>query len=254
MVGWRDVALSTEKLVGIEVRLVVKLLLVDGQCMFREAFEVLVSRHSDLQYAGGCDSAKEAVELVERTTPDLVIMELPLRGESGLMVARSLLARWPLLKVMFLTMHSRAHYAAEAFAIGVKGYALKAESSSAVFEAARLIVAGGEYLSPAIDRLDVDAQTQKAAVVQATLRHRAGSTKAAHDPLSMLSKRETQIFWLLIQGHDNTEMAHSLGIRIRTIETHRAHIFQKMELHSLTDLLRFAVLRGYVLAENHLVA
>ena len=212
-----------------------KLALVDGHQLFREGFGMLVAKHPDMTLAGHVASPEAAYALVDATAPDVIVMEVTLVGGSGLLAGRELLRRGPGRRLMYLTSYNVNEYAAEALHLGAKGFALKTQSADDVFGAIRTVGGGGQYLAPTMPRDEIDELMRK---------RKDASPSSARDPLLPLSHREKEVFGLLVHGDGNHAVATRLGISVRTVETHRAHILRKLNVHSLSDMVRLAVRHG----------
>jgi DNA-binding NarL/FixJ family response regulator len=206
-----------------------QLVLLDDHPLFREGLRAVLDADGTFDVVGEASDAEQALALVANKRPSVVVADVSLPGTSGIDFARALQRRSPGSSVLVLTMHASPELAAEAFAAGARGYALKAEPPSAIVEAIRTVARGERYLSPTIPR---DA-----------LERRPG---ASNDPLDGLSPREKEVFRLVVKGYSNDNIARELDISIKTVQTHRAKINHKLGVHSTGELVRFAALRGLV--------
>lgn len=206
-----------------------RLALVDDHRLFREGLRAVLAREPDLEVAGEAEDARGAYELVEQAQPDVVLMDVGLRGMNGIAATRELARRRAPGRVLMLTMHAGEDFVAQAFTAGAAGYALKSQSSPEIVEAVRVVARGRAYLCPQISRLAVEDFLR-------------GRRDEEHDPgpCDTLSPREREIFDLLVRGHSNAMVAKELCISVKTVETHRAHILKKLHVHSMVELLRFA--------------
>ena len=210
----------------------VKLALVDAQRFFREGFKSLAAHRTDLTVVGETGSAGEVDALVESTNPDVVVMEVFLGGASGFETGRRLLRRFPHRRLFFLTTAARREWVAEAVYVGAKGFALKSEASSEVFDAIYHVSQGRDYMTPRIQREEVET----------LVRHRKATGERG--PIESLSPREREVFKLLVHGNGNGAIARQLTISVRTVETHRAHILRKLHQHSLSGMVQTAMDHG----------
>ena len=210
----------------------VKLALVDGQKLFREGFRLLAARRPELEVVGATGNAAEVEALVEATDPDVVVMEVFLGGTSGFETGRKILRRSPQRRLFFLTTTARREWVAEAVFVGAKGFALKTESADSVFEAIKHVSEGRDYVTPRIPREEVET----------LLARRRDSGE--HGAIETLSPREREVFKLLVHGNGNGAIARQLGISVRTVETHRAHILRKLHRHSLSGMVQTAMDHG----------
>jgi len=177
---------------------------------------------------GEAGDAKTAVFEARSTKPDVILLDVVMPGTSGIDATPQLLHEQPDAKVLILSMQDDPRYVREAFEAGAAGYVLKEAADSEVVAAVREVAAGGRYVNPALGARLVAADTE-------------ARKRAAEDPLS---EREREVLRLLALGHTNQEIAKMLYISVRTAETHRAHIMQKLSLHSRADLVRYALANG----------
>lgn len=205
------------------------LLLVDDRELFREGFRLLLGTQPDFEIIGEASAAPQAYALLETRPADVVVISNDLNGLGGTAVTREILRRQPKSKVLILSSRSDDDGVHQALAAGARGFALKQQPSSQVFEAVRAVAAGHVYLAPPISHL----------VLNDHLRLRRGETTQA-GPCDILSRRERDVFELLVRGHSNRRIARLLGISPKTVETHRAHVLRKLGVHSIVDLIRFA--------------
>jgi len=205
------------------------LFLVDDRELFREGFRLLLTTQADFEISGEADRVPQAYDSILQRRPDVVVISSDLDGVGGTTVTRELVRRWPDGKVLMLSSRRDDDGVHQALAAGARGFALKQQPSAQVFEAVRAVALGHVYLAPAISHL----------VLQDHLRLRRGETTQA-GPCDALSRRERDVFELLVRGHTNRRIARMLGISPKTVETHRAHVLRKLGVHSIVDLIRFA--------------
>ena len=205
------------------------LLLIDDRELFREGLRMLLGSQPDFEISGEAGSASDALRLLEGQRPDVVVISSELDGVGGTTLTRELLKRQPASRVLMLSSRSDDDGVHQALAAGARGFALKQQPSTQVFEAVRAVAAGHVYLAPPISQV----------VLQDHLRLRRGETTQA-GPCDALSRRERDVFELLVRGNSNRRIARMLGISPKTVETHRAHVLRKIGVHSIVDLVRFA--------------
>ncbi len=206
----------------------IRVLVVDDHAVVRSGIRSLLAAEGDLEVVGEAGNARDAVFEVRALRPDVVVLDLVMPGEGGIEVLPRLLREVSGLKVLVLSMQDDPRYVREAFAQGANGYVLKEAADAEVVGAVRLIAAGGEYVHPALGARMVAADAQARAAALA-------------DPLS---EREREVLRLLALGHTNQEIAKQLYISVRTAETHRAHIMQKLGLSTRAELVRHAIAHG----------
>jgi len=206
----------------------VRVLIVDDHAVVRAGLAMLVNAEDDLEAVGEAGSAREAIFEARSTKPDLVLMDVMMPDQSGLEVVPQLLKEHPEAKVLVLSMQDDPRYVREAFEAGASGYVLKEAADAELVAAIREIADGGRYVHPELGARLVAAET-------------AERRRAEEDPLS---DREREVLRLLALGHTNQEIAKELYISVRTAETHRAHIMQKLRLSSRAELVRYALSQG----------
>jgi len=205
-----------------------RILIVDDHAVVRAGLAMLVNAEDDLEVVGEAGSAREAIFEARSTKPDVVLMDVMMPDQSGIEVVPQLLRELPEAKVLVLSMQDDPRYVREAFEAGASGYVLKEAADTELVAAIKEVAAGGRYVHPELGARLVSAET-------------AERRRAEEDPLS---DREREVLRLLALGHTNQEIAKELYISVRTAETHRAHIMQKLRLSSRAELVRYALDEG----------
>jgi two-component system response regulator NreC len=208
--------------------LTVRVLIVDDHAVVRAGLRLLIDGEDDLEAAGEAGSAGEAVLQARSLKPDVVLMDVVMPDQSGLDVVPTILHERPETRILVLSMQDDPQYVRQAFSAGASGYVLKEAADTEVVAAIREVAAGGRYVHPELGARLVAAET-------------AAEQLAEADPLS---DREREVLRLLALGHTNQEIAKQLYISVRTAETHRAHIMQKLRLASRAELVRHALEHG----------
>ena len=211
----------------------IKVVLVDDHAVVRSGLHLLLEAQEDIEVVGEAGNAKDAVFRARALKPDVILLDVVMPGESGIEVLPKLLKEAPETKVLVLSMQDDPSYVREAFAAGASGYVLKEAVDEEVVSAVREIASGGRYVHPALGARMITAEAKERAAAEA-------------DPLS---DREREILRLLALGHTNQEIARKLYISVRTAESHRAHIMQKLRLSTRAELVRYALSHG-LLAED----
>jgi two-component system, NarL family, response regulator NreC len=199
----------------------------------RSGLRLLLEGQDDIEVVGEAGNAKDAIFRARALKPDVILLDVVMPGESGIDVLPKLLEESPETKVLVLSMQDDPSYVREAFGAGASGYVLKEAADEEVVSAVREIADGGRYVHPALGARMVAAEAEARAA-------------AAADPLS---DREREVLRLLGLGHTNQEIAEQLYISVRTAESHRAHIMQKLRLSTRAELVRYALSHG-LLAEE----
>ena len=207
-----------------------QLVLVDDHPVIREALRgVFAIRQPPIDVVGEASNAREAISVVESLQPDLVLMDLMLPGSSGVFAIRDIRRVGPRSRILIYTALTEPAFAVDALAAGAHGYAVKSDPIEELLAGIERVERGQTYLSPVMrDYLD-------------GVRPGDGSSG-----LAGLSKREREIFDLIVKGHTTVELASQLFISVKTVETHRSRINKKLGVHSTAQLIRFAALNGLV--------
>jgi two-component system, NarL family, response regulator NreC len=206
----------------------VRVLIVDDHAVFRAGLRMLIDAEADMEAVGEAGTARDAVFQARSLKPDVVLMDVVMPDQSGLEVVPTLLHERPEIKVLVLSMQDDPQYVRQAFANGASGYILKEAADTEVVTAIREVAAGNNYVHPTVGARLIAAETAEA-------------RRAEEDPLS---DREREVLRLLALGHTNQEISAQLFISVRTAETHRAHIMQKLRLTSRAELVRYAIEQG----------
>lgn len=217
----------------------IALVLADDHPVVRRGLRSLLEAETDICVAGETGDGLEAVDLVGRLHPDILVLDLMMPGLNGLEVTRRVRQRFPQTRVVVLSMYASEAYVLEALRNGASGYVVKDAGAADLMQAVREAAAGRRYLSPPLSDRAVEAYAEKS----------KGSTL---DVYETLTDREREILQLVAEGYANTEIAARLSISPRTAETHRANVLRKLGLRNQTDLVRYALERGIVPMKNDL--
>ncbi len=211
----------------------VRVLIVDDHAVVRSGLRLLLAAADDLEPVGEAGSARDAVFQARALKPDVILLDIVMPDQTGLDVLPQLKRENPDAQVLVLSMQDEPRYVREAFAAGASGYVLKEAADNEVVAAIREVAGGGRYVNPELGARLVAADAE-------------ATKRAEEDPLS---DREREVLRLLALGHTNQEIAKMLYISVRTAETHRAHIMQKLRLQTRADLVAYALERGLLEAE-----
>ena len=212
----------------------IRVLIVDDHAVLRSGLHLLLDAQSDIEVVGEAGDVKEAVFETRDKQPDVVLMDVVMPGQTGIEGVPLVLKEAPEAKVLVLSMQDDPRYVHEAFAAGAAGYILKEAVDAEVVGAIQRVAAGDHYVHPALGARLVAAEAEAKA-------------REAADPLS---DREREVMRLLALGHTNQEIAKMLFISVRTAETHRAHIMQKLRITTRAELVRYALTQGLLEAPD----
>ncbi len=208
----------------------IKIVLAEDHLIVRKGIKNLLEDEEGIKVIGEASDGREAIEVVERERPDLLIADIRMPGMSGLEAAQSLSVRPDSPKILILSMHDDEDYILQSVEVGASGYLLKDTSKEELLKAIRAIHQGGRYFSGDVSN----------ALVNRYLHHRSGkaSPSTVATKTYSLTKRERQILALIAEGIGNKEIAEQLGKSIRTIETHRFNIMKKLKVNNVVELLK----------------
>ncbi len=205
-----------------------KILLVDDHPLMRKGLALTLNSEADLDVVAQAESAEEALDAFEKTMPDLVVVDISLPGMSGLELVKHLLALKPDVAVLVVSRHDEALYAERAIRAGARGYVMKLEAGEVIVKAVRRVLNGGVYVSEEInERLLVGMAT--------------GRSSMTESPLEVLSDRELEVFELTGRGLGTRDIAERLHLSVKTVESYRARIKNKLNLNTATELMQHAV-------------
>jgi two-component system response regulator NreC len=206
----------------------IRVLIVDDHAVVRAGLRLLLDREKDMEVVAEAGTADEGVRAARLEKPDVVLLDVVMPEGSGLEVTGEIIKASKGARVLVLSMQDDPHYVREAFAGGASGYMLKEAADADLVHAVREVATGGRYVHPTLGARLAQAEVEEA-------------RRAASDPLS---DREREVLRLLALGHTNQEIAKQLYISVRTAETHRAHIMQKLGLGTRAELVRYALANG----------
>jgi DNA-binding NarL/FixJ family response regulator len=205
-----------------------RILLIDDHPLLRTGIGQLISQQKDFAICGEVDDSLKALDAIQDKNPDIVILDITLKKMSGIEVLKHIKVRFPKVKVLILSMHDETLYAPRALRAGASGYIMKQEAAENVIAALRKINSGEVYIS---ERM----------ATQMLSRMVGGRATPISSPVDLLSDRELEVFTLLGRGDGTRDIAEKLNLSVKTIESHRAHIKEKLNLKNATELVRHAV-------------
>lgn len=207
----------------------IRILLADDHAMVRKGFRLILEGQPDMEIAGEAANGREAVELAEKIHPDVVVMDVAMPELNGIEATRRLMSAAPRARVLALSMHKDSVYVREILRAGARGYLLKDSIDTELVNAVRAVARGDGYLSPGVSD----------AVLSDYRRH-------VSNPLDLLTSREREVLQMIAEGKTNKEIATALGLSVYTVDAHRGKIMEKLNLHSTSELVRFALRNGLI--------
>ena len=211
-----------------------RVVLVDDHQVFLDSFRIALGQEPAIEVVGEATSARAARPLAEALHPDLMVMDLMLGDSDAVTLTRELRGGGASCRILILSAHENELFVRDAFTAGADGFALKDQPLAEVVEAIRVVSTGGRYLAPSLGPLAAAAPPGRASA--------SGQDR--------LSRREREIFGLIVQGRSSRDIADSLSISLKTVETHRAHINKKLGVRSPAELIRVAALQGLVVPSS----
>jgi DNA-binding NarL/FixJ family response regulator len=207
----------------------IHILLADDHAVVRQGFKMILAAQPDMEIVGEAGNGREAVELAGTLQPDVIVMDVAMPELNGIEATRRLADTSPRTRVLALSMHKDSVYVREILRAGARGYLLKDSIASDLLAAVRAVARGEGYLSPGVSD----------AVLDDYRRH-------VTDPIDLLTSREREVLQMIAEGKTNKDIANILNLSVYTVDAHRGHIMEKLNLHSGNELVRFAVRYGLV--------
>ena len=207
----------------------IRILLADDHAVVRHGFRMILEAQPDMEIAGEAGNGREAVTLAEELKPDIVVMDVAMPELNGIEATRRLAASLPHTRVVALSMHKDSVYVREILRAGARGYLLKDSPPADLLSAIRSVASGQSYLSPGVSN----------AVLDDYRRH-------VTNPIDLLTTREREVLQMLAEGKTNKEIAGILNLSVYTVDAHRGKIMEKLNLHSIGEMVRFAVRHGLI--------
>ena len=207
----------------------IRILLADDHAVVRQGFKMILDAQPDMEIVGEAANGREAVDLAEQLHPDVVVMDVAMPELNGIEATRRLASSVPHARVVALSMHKDSVYVREILRAGARGYLLKDSGAADLVAAIRAVASGESYLSPAVSNAVLDDYR-----------------RIATNPIDLLTSREREVLQLLAESKTNKEIAGVLNLSVYTVEAHRGRIMEKLNLHSIGELVLFAVRNGLI--------
>lgn len=211
-----------------------RIILADDHAVMRTGLRLVLERQSDFQVVGEASDGREAVAMVHKLMPDVLVTDIGMPNLNGIEAARQIAAAAPQVAVVVLSMHSDESYVLRALKAGAKAYLLKESAESDLISAIRAVHAGKAYFSPAVSRMLVEDYVRQL------------QDREIEDSYELLTTREREILQLIAEGKSNKEIAGVLNLSLYTVETHRGNLMEKLGLHTVPELILYAVRKGVI--------
>lgn len=210
----------------------IRIILVEDHGLVRAGMKALLQKIEGTEVVADMGDGLEAVKYVQTDTPDLVLMDIAMPGLNGLDATARILRESPTTRVILLSMHANEEYLQQALQVGASGYLLKGAELAELELAIRTVAKGERYLTPAVAKYAIEAYREK--------------TEGPVGPLAKLSMRQREILQLIAEGHTTKDIAQRLNLSVKTVETHRSQLMERLEIHDVPGLVRFAIGVGLV--------
>lgn len=211
----------------------IRVLLADDHALVRSGIRALVQALDNLEVVGETGDGREALALIAKLRPDIVLMDISMPGLNGLEAAARVTEDFPGVRVIILSMHASEEYVLRALRAGAAGYLLKDMGPVELELALKAVAAGGTYLTPSVSKHLVEDYVRRA----------AGESSA---PLEQLTSRQREVLQLIAEGHTTKEIAGKLNLSVKTAETHRTQLMQRLDIHDVAGLVRYAIRVGLI--------
>jgi two-component system response regulator NreC len=214
----------------------IRIVLADDHKIVRDGLKSMLAEETGMQVVAEAEDGRTAVRLAHDLSPDVVVMDVGMPELNGIDACRQIADQLPHVRVIALSMHSDRHFVQEMLKAGASGYLLKDCAFDELAKAIRSVMANGTYLCPAVAVVVVDDYVRRLGV--------GGSSKTARAAGEVLTAREREVLQLLAEGKSTKQVATTLFVSVKTVETHRHQIMEKLDLHSLAELTKYAVREG----------
>jgi len=211
-----------------------RILLADDHTILRKGLRLLLERESDFEVVGEASNGREALEVAERARPDVMIMDIGMPILNGIEATMRVCAALPKAAVIILSVHSDEGYILRALKAGARGYLLKDSAETDLIQAVRAVGAGKAFFSPVVSKVLADDYLRQ-------IRH-----QGVEDPYDLLTARERELLQLIAEVKPTREIADLLGVSAHTVDKHRGNLMQKLNVHSIPELILYAVRRGVI--------
>jgi len=213
-----------------------RILLVDDHRLVRAGIRALLEKMPIAEPVGEAEDGRQAFEMINRLRPDIVLLDIAMPNLNGLNAVDRIRKEWPKTKVIILTMHANEEYVLRALRSDVSGYLIKDAAVDELERAIRAVAKGDTYLSPLVSKR--------------VIRDYLARTDEVHGAVEQLTSRQLEVLQLVAEGKNTKEIADILNVSVKTVEAHRLQLMQRLDIHDVASLVRYAIRSGLVSAEN----
>jgi len=211
-----------------------RILLADDHTLMRQGLRKIIEEHDDWEVVGEAGTGRDAVQQALEIRPDIVVLDIAMPQLNGIEATRQISRRAPDIRVLILSMYSDEAYILQVLKAGARGYLLKDSADVDLIRAITAVGQGKSFFSPAVARVMLDDYVRNLA------------ERGLTDRYDSLSEREREVFQLIAEGNSNKEVAELLGVSVSTVDTHRTHIMEKLDVHSTAEIVLYAVRKGVI--------
>ncbi|MEO8129032.1 MAG: response regulator transcription factor [Bryobacteraceae bacterium] len=212
----------------------ISIILADDHAVMRRGLRLILEQREDFKVLGEASDGREVVALAESLKPDVAVLDITMPNLNGIEAARQIQAKQPSVAIVVLSMHADEGYVLRALKAGARGYLLKESPESDFIQAVRSVSEGKSFFSPVVSRMLVEDYVRQL------------QDKDIEDSYELLTSREREILQLIAEGKSNKDVANMLNLSLYTVETHRSNILEKLNLHSVPELILYAVRKGVI--------
>ena len=212
----------------------IRIVLADDHAVMRRGLRLVLEQQKDFQVLAEANDGREAMSMCETFKPDVAVLDITMPNLNGIDAARQIIAKHPNVAIVILSMHSDEGYVLRALKAGARGYLLKESPEADFIQAVRSVSDGKAFFSPAVSRMLVEDYVRQL------------QDKDIEDSYELLTPRERELLQLIAEGKSNKDIANMLNLSLYTVETHRSNILEKLNLHSVPELILYAVRKGVI--------
>lgn len=216
-----------------------RVLLAEDHTIVRKGLRSLLDKETGIKVVGEAENGRKAIVKAEELHPDVVVMDIAMPGLNGLEATRQIKKCFPDIKILILSMHANEEYILQSLKSGASGYLVKKSAPAELISAINAVYNGHSFLSPSISRMVIDEYIR-----------RSKEISEGEEGFEQLTVREREVLQLIAEGRKTRKIAELLYISIKTVETHRAHIMNKLDIHSTAELTRYAVRKGIISSDT----